>query len=104
MDTSDLATSPVAIESVMGYLRERSPDGAGMVSKRKPSDLGLIEHPVRLELRPVHKSDGAITFKNRTWCSQKDLEIQPERPSLGIPQIQPDHVIEAGTASATHLP
>src|ERR1700684_1103969 len=49
-------------------------------------------------------SVGTVTFDDREWSSYQDLEIQPERPALRIPQVQPDHIIEAGAAPATHLP
>src|SRR6516164_9816702 len=47
---------------------------------------------------------GSITCDNCKRSSQKDLEIQPKRPGLRISQVESDHVVEACTTPAIHLP
>src|SRR5690348_10779223 len=46
----------------------------------------------------------AVPIKYRPRGSQKNLEIKPERPVLGVAQIQAHHLVESGTVASTHLP
>lgn len=64
MMSLDAQVAPIglaAIESVVGHLRDQSPDGLQINSKRKQLKSGIIERPPRLEERPPQVSVGTAT-------------------------------------------
>ncbi len=46
----------------------------------------------------------SIAYEYSSGSTQENLEVEPRRPSLGISEIQADHVIKLDPASTTHLP
>src|ERR1700733_7346082 len=60
--------------------------------------------PIRPEAASGANLVGSVARNNRERSSQQDFEIKPDRPRLGIPQIEPDHVVKAGPAPAVYLP
>src|SRR5947209_694369 len=57
---------------------------------------------VRFECGTCLISPVAREYSSRR--NQENLEVQPQRPILGVVQIQADHIVEAGPAAAADLP
>ena len=89
---------------------------AGCLSNAEPRTVGkLPRRPKRGSSNRIAKEScviGAISLgseapspvKTARGVASRILKIQPQRPPLGVPQIQSDHVIETGAAPTTHLP
>src|SRR4051794_8142396 len=52
----------------------------------------------------VVSSASAATANHRSGSLREDLDIEPQRPSAGIPDVEPHHFIECDAASPFHLP
>ena len=47
---------------------------------------------------------GSAPIKYGPGGGKKNLQVEPDRPGLAVTQIQPDHFVEPGPVSPTHLP
>jgi hypothetical protein len=80
----------------------------GFAKKIQLSQLISLEIEAEKPLCWVTQSDyssvGALTGYDHPGCLEQNLEVKPQGPFERVLEIQPNHLIKRGTASAFYLP